>query len=46
MKLVVEGEENKGNEVQFAADNNGEWQTVRMNVKEKFPNLTNIGRDH
>ena len=43
VKLVVDGEENKGNEVQFAADNNGEWQTVRMNVKEKFPNFANSG---
>ncbi len=39
VKLVVDGNEAQGNEVQFTADNNDEWQTVRLNVKEKFPNF-------
>lgn len=42
VKLVVDqNHEEFGNEVKFTAENNGEWQTVRMNVKEAFPNFVN-----
>lgn len=42
IKLVAtEGNEATGNEVLFEAENNGEWQNVRLNIHEKFPNFVN-----
>lgn len=42
IKLVAtEGNEATGNEVLFEAENNGEWQNVRLNIHEKFPAFVN-----
>lgn len=42
IKLVAtEGNEATGQEVLFEAENNGEWQNVRLNIHEKFPNFVN-----
>lgn len=43
VKLVVEGQEAKGNLVPFEFENNGEWQTIRMNLHEKFPAFAKSG---
>lgn len=43
VKLVVEGQEDKGNQVPFECEHNGEWQTVRMNLHEKFPAFAKSG---
>lgn len=43
VKLVPEGQEDKGNETEFSAAPNGQWQTIRMNLKEKFPNFFSSG---
>lgn len=32
-----------GNETEFTATPNGQWQTIRMNVKEKFPAFATSG---
>lgn len=32
-----------GNETEFTATPNGQWQTIRMNLKEKFPNFATSG---
>lgn len=42
IKLVIPGSE-VGNETEFTATPNGQWQTIRMNVKEKFPNFAASG---
>lgn len=39
VKLVEEGNEAHGNETAFEANADGQWQTIRMNLKEKFPNF-------
>lgn len=42
IKLVAtEGNEATGQEVLFEAENNGEWQNVRLNIHEKFPAFVN-----
>ena len=42
IKLVAtEGKEATGQEVLFEAENNGEWQNVRLNIHEKFPAFVN-----
>ena len=42
VKLVAtEGNEATGQEVLFEAENNGEWQNVRLNIHEKFPAFVN-----
>lgn len=38
VKLAINGKEQ---ETAFNYENNGEWQTVRMNLKEAFPNVVN-----
>lgn len=43
VKLVPEGQEDKGNETAFTFEHNGEWQTVRMNVAEAFPRFAASG---
>lgn len=43
VKLVEDGNEAHGNETPFEATYNGEWQTIRMNLKEKFPNFASSG---
>lgn len=43
VKLVEEGNEAHGNETAFEANADGQWQTIRMNLKEKFPNFATSG---
>lgn len=43
VKLVEEGNEANGNETAFEANADGQWQTIRMNLKEKFPNFATSG---
>lgn len=45
VKLVVTGDESKGEEASFSvdADTKTQWRTVRMNLKEKFPNFVKSG---
>lgn len=43
VKLVEEGNEAHGNETAFTANADGQWQTIRMNLKEKFPNFATSG---
>lgn len=37
VKLVPDGREESANETEFTFTRDGNWQTVRMDVKEKFP---------
>lgn len=43
IKLVIPGSPEVGNETEFTATPNGQWQTIRMNVKEKFPAFATSG---
>lgn len=43
VKLVEDGNEAHGNETAFEANADGQWQTIRMNLKEKFPNFATSG---
>lgn len=43
VKLVEDGNEAHGNETAFTANADGQWQTIRMNLKEKFPNFASSG---
>ena len=43
IKLVIPGSPEVGNETEFTATPNGQWQTIRMNVTEKFPAFATSG---
>lgn len=43
VKLVEDGNEAHGNETAFEANADGQWQTIRMNLKEKFPAFATSG---
>lgn len=43
VKLVEDGNEAHGNETAFTANADGQWQTIRMNLKEKFSNFATSG---
>lgn len=43
VKLVEDGNEEHGNETAFEANADGQWQTIRMNLKDKFPKFVSSG---
>jgi len=43
VKLVENDNEAHGNETAFTANADGQWQTIRMNLKEKFPDFATSG---